>query len=392
MFAPVYFDHNATTPLDPRVLDVMLPFLTQRFGNASSRHEYGRAARKAADEARQQVALAVGAHPTEVIFCSGGSEANNLFIKGAAACIKPATIALSTIEHPCVREPARQLQHAGWQLHEIRVDRYGRVDMSDYGDALAKPAKLVSVMLANNETGVIQDIATLAARARAVRAVFHTDAVQALGKIKVDFRALGAHALTVSAHKINGPQGAAALVLDKRVEIKPLIAGGGQERGLRAGTENVAAIVGFGRACELAVAALDANASRLRIMRDALERGLALSGARIFSGAVERLPNTVFFAVDGIDGETLVAQLDRAGFAVAAGSACSSTSPEPSHSLLAMGVAPEIARGAVRVSFGRGNTEDEVERFLTVFIERVEGLKRLTAVAFEETLQFVEKD
>lgn len=381
MFAPVYFDHNATTPLDPRVLDVMLPFLAHRFGNASSRHEYGRAARKAVDEARQQVALAVGAHPTEVIFCSGGSEANNLFIKGAAACIKPATIALSAIEHPCVREPAKQLLRAGWQLHEIRVDHYGRVDMSDYDGALAKPAKLVSVMLANNETGVIQDIVTLAARARAVRAVFHTDAVPALGKIKVDFRALGAHALTVSAHKINGPQGAAALVLDKRVEIKPLIAGGGQERGLRSGTENVAAIVGFGRACELAVAALDANASRVRIMRDALERGLAMSGARIFSGAAERLPNTVFFAVDGIDGETLVAQLDRAGFAVAAGSACSSASPEPSHSLLAMGVAPEIARGAVRVSFGRGNTEDEVERFLTVFTERVEGLKRLTAVA-----------
>jgi cysteine desulfurase len=381
MFAPIYFDHNATTPLDPRVLDVMLPFLTQRFGNASSRHEYGRAARKAVDEARQQVALAVGAHPTEVIFCGAGSEANNLFIKGAAACIKPAAMALSTIEHPCVREPAKQLLRAGWQLHEIRVDRYGRVDMSDYGDALAKPAKLVSVMLANNETGVIQDIVTLAARARAARAVFHTDAVQALGKIKVDFRALGVHALTVSAHKINGPQGAAALVLDKRVEIKPLIAGGGQERGLRSGTENVAAIVGFGRACELAVAALDANASRLRIMRDALERGLAMSGARIFSGTAERLPNTVFFAVDGVDGETLVAQLDRAGFAVAAGSACSSASPEPSHSLLAMGVAADIARGAVRVSFGRGNTEEEVERFLTVFAERVAGLKRLTAVA-----------
>ena len=381
MFAPVYFDHNATTPLDPRVLEAMLPYLTQRFGNASSRHEYGREARRAVDEARQQVAAAVGAHPTEVVFCSGGSEANNLFIKGAAATMRPAAIAISAIEHPCVREPAKQLVRDGWRLHEIPVDGEGRLDMAEYSEVLASPAKIVSVMLANNETGVLQQVPALAARARGARAWFHSDAVQALGKIKVDFRALGVHALTVSAHKLNGPQGAAALVMDKRVELKPLIAGGGQERGLRSGTENVAAIVGFGRACELAAAALDANAARLNAMRQALESGLANLGARIFGAATERLPNTTLFSLEGIDGETLVAQLDRAGFAVASGAACSSASPEPSHTLLAMGVAPEIARGAVRVSLGRGNTRDEVERLVRAFADLAQHLKRMTAMA-----------
>lgn len=381
MFAPVYFDHNATTPLDPRVLEAMLPYLTQRFGNASSRHEYGRAARRAVDEARQQVAAAVGAHASEVIFCSGGSEANNLFIKGAAAKMRPAAIAISAIEHPCVREPAKQLVREGWRLHEIPVDAEGRLDMAEYSEVLASPAKIVSVMLANNETGVLQQVPALAARARGARAWFHSDAVQALGKIKVDFRALGVHALTVSAHKLNGPQGAAALVVDKRIDLKPLIAGGGQERGLRSGTENVAAIVGFGRACELAATALDANASRLNSMRRALESGLAHLGARIFGAAAERLPNTTLFSLEGIDGETLVAQLDRTGFAVASGAACSSASPEPSHTLLAMGVAPQIARGAVRVSLGRGNTRDEVERFLRTFADLAQHLKRMTAMA-----------
>jgi len=235
--------------------------------------------------------------------------------------------------------------------------------------------------LANNETGVVQPIPALAARARGVRAMFHTDAVQALGKIKVDFRALGAHALTVSAHKLNGPQGAAALVVDKRVELRPLIAGGGQERGLRSGTENVAAIAGFGKACELAVAALEQSAARTRALRESLERGLTRLGARIFGAAAERLPNTSFFAIEGLDGETLVAQLDRQGFAVASGSACSSASPEPSHTLLAMGVAPDVARAAVRVSLGRGNSDDDVQRFLKALADVVARLKQLTALA-----------
>lgn len=381
MFAPAYFDHNATTPLDPRVLEAMLPFLGGRAANASSRHEYGRAARRAIDAARQQVALAVGAHASEVVFCSGGSEANNLFIKGAAARLKPGTIAISAIEHPCVREPARQLLSRGWRLREVAVDAEGRLDGRDYDDALAESPRLLSVMLANNEAGTIQPVAALAERARRAGALFHTDAVQALGKVVVDFRALGVHALTVSAHKIHGPQGAAALVVDKRVELEPLITGGGQERGLRSGTENVAAIAGFGRACELAVASLEGSSGRLAQLRGALEHGLAALGARIFGAGAPRLPNTSFFGVEGIDGETLVAQLDRAGFAVASGSACSSALPEPSHTLLAMGVAPDVARNAVRVSLGRANTLDEVQRFLQAFADLTAKLRRMTALA-----------
>jgi cysteine desulfurase len=381
MFAPTYLDHNATTPLDARVLEAMLPYLRSRFGNASSRHEYGRAARAAVDEARQRVAAAVGAHPTEVIFTSGGSEANNLFLKGAAACLRPGLVAVSAVEHPCVREPARDLERAGWRVHEIAVDGEGRVDAADYAAILAQRPALVSVMAANNETGVLQDISALAQQARAAGAWFHSDAVQALGKIRLDFRALGVHALTLSSHKIYGPKGAGALVLDKRVELRALISGGGQERNLRCGTENVAALVGFGVACELAAARLEQDAARLRALRGQAEQGLVALGARIFSGGAERLPNTIFFSLPGLDGETLVAKLDRAGFAVASGSACSSASPEPSHTLLAMGVAPDIARGAVRISLGRDNAQTQVEQFLAALRDLVIKLKNMAALA-----------
>lgn len=385
-FAPVYLDWNATTPLAPEVRDAMLPWLGAaepvRFGNASSRHEYGRQARAAIDEARARVAAAVGAHATEVIFTSGGSEANNLFLKGAAACFKPGTLAISAIEHPCVREPARQLRRAGWTLREIAVDADGRIDVADWQRAIEARPALVSVMLANNETGVLQDVVALAGDARKAGALLHTDAVQALGKIEVDFRALGVHAMTLSAHKIGGPLGAGALVVDKRVELSPLIAGGGQERGLRSGTENVAAIVGFGIACERAVAHRAAEASRLVALRDRVENALAVLGAVVFSRAAARLPNTVFFAFDAIDGETLVGKLDRAGFACASGSACSSAQPEPSHTLLAMGVDPVVARGAVRVSLGRDTTAEEVERFVATLSHVVRDLKKLASVAF----------
>lgn len=385
MFAPAYLDYNATTPLEPAVLAAMLPYLEQQFGNASSRHEYGRAARKAIDEARQQVAHATGSHPTEVVFTSGGSEANNLFIKGAAANLKPGLIAISSIEHPCVREPAKVLKKQGWTMHEIAVDASGRIDSADYAATLAQAPKLISVMRANNETGVLQDVAALSEQARPSRAWFHSDAVQALGKVPVDFRSLGVHGLTVSAHKIGGPKGAAALIVDKRVEISPLISGGGHERGLRSGTENVAAIVGFGAACEIAVQRLDNLPQRLRVLRDELEQGLTAQGARIFGAGVKdiegRLPNTVYFSIPGIDGETLVGKLDRVGFAVASGAACSSANPEPSHVLLAMGVESEIARGAVRISLGAASTQKQVKDFLVALDGMVVQLRGLTALA-----------
>ena len=377
----VYFDHNATTPVDERVLAAMLPYLREHYGNASSRHEFGTQARKAVDIAREQVAALVNVQPVQVVFMSGGTEANNLFIKGAAAHLRPTQIAVSAIEHPCVAKPAQELVRGGWKLRRLAVARDGEIDLADVDAALAEATGLMSVMLANNETGVIQDVAAVSARARAARAWMHTDAVQALGKIPVDFGALGVHAMTVSAHKLYGPKGAAALIVDKRLELKPVISGGGHERGLRSGTENVPAIVGFGAACELAAGRASELATRLSAMRARLEPELHRMGAVIFGERAPRIPNTSYFAFKGIDGEALVIELDKVGYAVAAGAACSSASTEPSATLLAMGVPAELARGAVRFSLGAGNTIQQVEEFVVALSGVVKRLRRLAAVA-----------
>ena len=377
----VYLDHNATTPLDERVLEAMLPFLRSQYGNASSRHELGTVARKAIDAAREQVAALVGVQASQVVFTSGGTEANNLFIKGGAGYLKPAQVAVSAIEHPCVARPAQELARSGWKVRKLAVTRDGVVDLADVEAALAEPTGLVSVTLANNETGVIQPVAEVAGMAKAARAWVHTDAVQALGKIPVDFEALDVHAMTLSAHKIYGPKGAGALVVDKRIELRPLLSGGGHERGLRSGTENVPAIVGFGAACELAAARLEEMGTRLDVLRNGLERGLDRLGAVVFGARANRVPNTTYFALRGIDGETLVIELDKAGYAVAAGAACSSANPEPSATLVAMGVAPEIARGAVRVSLGAGTTGADIEGFVKALGETAGRLRKLTAMA-----------
>lgn len=384
MSAAVYLDHNATTPLAPEVWEAMAPYFAERFGNPSSRHEWGRTARRALDEARERVAAAVGAHPSEVIFTSGGTEANNLFLKGAAATMPAGLIVHSAIEHPSVSRPARALMRQGWRVREIAVEGEGRVQEDDFAAAIAEKPALVSVMLANNETGVVQDLETLAQAAQGNGACFHSDAVQALGRIALDFRRLnaaGVHALSLSAHKIGGPKGIGALILDKRVEIAPLIDGGGQERGLRSGTENIPAIVGFGVACTAAVSRLAGEAERQARLREKLEAGLAALGAKIFSAAAPRLPNTSYFAFPGLDGETLVERLARKGFALASGAACSSARSEPSHVLLAMGVAPELARGAVRASLGPANDAEQIEVFLAALSTTVSQLRAMTAMA-----------
>ncbi len=376
-----YFDHNATTPLDESVLARMLPFLRQEYGNASSRHDFGTRARRAVNKAREQIAGSVNVQPVQVVFVSGGTEANNLFIRGAAAYLKPGQIAISAIEHPCVAKPAQDLVRQGWKLRKLAVDGQGRIDLADAEVALREPTALVSVMLANNETGVIQPVAEIATMAQEKRALMHTDAVQALGKIAVDFQALGVHAMSLSAHKIYGPKGIGALVVDKRLELKPIIHGGGHEGGMRSGTENVPAIVGFGAACELAGQRMEAIAQRTRKLRDDAEEGAAALGAIIFGRGAQRIANTTYFAFPDIDGETLVIELDKAGFALASGAACSSTSTEPSATLLAMGVSPELARGALRVSFGAQNTAGEVEDFMHALGATVSRLRRLTAIA-----------
>ena len=377
----VYFDHNSTTALKTQVLEAMLPFMANQHGNPTSRHSFGRTARTAVEHAREQVAAAVGAYATQIVFTASGTEANNFAVHGICSNLEAGQILTSAIEHPCVSRPALAMQAQGWQAKSIRVDADCNIDMMHLQSLLQTPTSLVSVMLANNETGAIQDIAKVAELARERKAYVHTDAVQALGKIPVDFFALNVHALTISSHKIGGPLGAGALVLDKRIDIQPLLHGGGQEKGLRSGTENVAAIVGFGAACELAVSHLTAFDMHTENLRKHLEAGLSKLNAVMFGQNDLRIPNTSFFAFPNIEGETLVMALDRKGFAVASGSACSSDSDKPSHVLLAMGVNEDLARGAVRVSFGLSNTLEQVQHFLVVLKNECARLKNLTAMA-----------
>ena len=377
----VYFDHNATTQIDARVLDAMLPWMRAQSGNPSSRHQYGRAAREAVAQAREQVARACGAQASQVVFTASGTEANNLAIKGLADHVHHGQILSSAVEHPCVTRSAIAMRGLGHTSNSIPVSGDGKVDLEQFKTQLSQATSLVSVMLANNETGVLQDVAELAEIARAHGSLMHTDAVQALGKIDLNFNDLNVHAMTVSSHKLQGPQGAAALILDKRVDIQPLLHGGGQERGLRSGTENVAAIVGFGLACELAIQQLADYQRHTLKLRTQLEAGLASMNATIFGAQSNRLSNTSFFAMDGIEGETLVVALDRKGYAVASGSACSSDSTEPSAVLLAMGVQEDVARGAVRLSLGAQNTAQQVADFLQQLQQEILRLKQLSAMA-----------
>lgn len=361
----VYLDHNATTPLAPEVLEAMLPYLRDRFGNPSSAHRAGRDAHDAIERARSQVAALVKARPEEIVFTSGGTEANNLALKGIAAVYPPGEIAVSAIEHSSVLAPARALADQGWGVREIGVDCEGRVTAETLVAALNADTRLVSVMAANNETGVVQDIAALAEAARAAGTIMHCDAIQAAGKIALDFAASGAHLMTLSAHKINGPKGVGALVVDRRIDIAPQLHGGGHEGGRRAGTENVAGIVGFGAAAERIAQGIEARGARLGTLRAHLETRLqALPGIEIHGAGAHRIPNTAFFSVAGIDGATLLMLLDESGFALSSGSACGSGDPEPSHVLLAMGVGRERAQGALRVSLGEGSRAEEIDAFV----------------------------
>jgi cysteine desulfurase len=374
----IYLDHNAGAPLDERVLEAMLPYLQKQQGNPSSVHRYGRLAREAIELARSQVAALVQAVPSQVIFTSGGTEANNLAVRGTMGACSSGHVAISAVEHPSLREPAWALRDRGVEVTEIEVDSQGRVTLQALEKALRPTTRLVSVMWASNETGVLQDISSLSAPVRAQDVLLHTDAVQAVGKVPLDFSASGVHLMSLSAHKMGGPKGVGALVVDSRLEITPLLQGGGQERGLRSGTENVAAIVGFGKAAELASAELHHRAEEWARLRAHLEQALRqLPGVVIFGEEAPRLPNTVFFAVPGIDGETLLMALDKAGIAVSSGSACGSGSRQPSHGLLAMGVAPELAQGAIRVSLGTENTLPQMDELITVLKSQIDIFQRM---------------
>jgi cysteine desulfurase len=377
----VYFDHNATTAIDKKVLSVMMPYLETQQGNPTSQHSFGRHARTAIEEAREQVALAIHAHPTEVIFTSGGTEANNMIVHGAAIKNPQSTLVRSNIEHPCVARPMEAFTRQGWHQDLLKVNHDGVIPNEAYQSITADNISLVSVMLANNETGVIQEVSHLSDFAKGKKAISHTDAVQAFGKMDVRFDELQIDAMTLSSHKIYGPQGVGALILNKRSDIEPLIYGGGQERNLRSGTENIAAIVGFGKACELISESLKESSMRSRELQTTLEFHLKALGAQIFSEKVKRLSNTTFFAFKDIEGSTLLTALDKKGFAIASGSACSSVNKEPSHVLLAMGIDEDLARGALRISFGNQNTINDVTSFIETLKKELQTLKQLTAIA-----------
>ncbi|MBI4184680.1 MAG: cysteine desulfurase [Proteobacteria bacterium] len=361
---PIYLDHNATAPLRREAKEVLVAALAET-GNPSSVHGFGRRARRLVEDAREAVARLVNARPADVVFTASGSEANNLALRGAGR----ETVFVSAIEHPSV------LWAAGAGARLIPVGRSGVVDLAALEAMLAGAAgpALVSVMLANNETGVLQPVAAVAALARAHGALVHADAVQAAGRIPVDFAALGVDLMTVSAHKLGGPLGAAALVVSERVALVPGIAGGGQERGRRAGTENVPAIAGFGAAARAAAAEVADPAlspwPRVAALRQRIEHGLgrAHPDLVVFGREAERLPNTLSFALPGLSAETAVMALDLAGIAVSAGAACSSGKVSPSHVLAAMGAGPELAGAAIRVSLGPGNDEADVGRFLATW-------------------------
>ena len=379
----VYLDNNATTPVDERVLETMLPYLKGRFANASSGYRSGREVRAAIDVAREQVAALVNAHPSQVVFTSGGTEANNMALKGVAARLSSGLIAISAVEHSSVSEPAKALQRNGWSVAKIAVDSSGLIDEASLSTIAGQAPKIMAVMMANNETGAIQDLTHVAEVARTCGATLLTDAVQAAGKIPLDFSACGAHLMSLSAHKIYGPKGAGALIVDKTVDLEPLLHGGGHEKGRRAGTENVAAIVGFGAASELVANELTERQKHMQGLQKILEQQLVtdIPGLRIFGQQAERLPNTTFFAVPGLDGETLLMALDQAGLAVSSGSACGTGDVEPSHVLLAMGIDAGLARSAVRVSTGKDTSRDEIDHFVKCLKEQVRVLQNFGAVA-----------
>ncbi|MBP1620183.1 MAG: selenium donor protein/cysteine desulfurase NifS,TIGR03402 [Acidobacteria bacterium] len=360
----VYLDYNATTPVDPRVIEAMRPALASLFGNPSSGHRPGRAARAAVEEARERVAACLGAESDEIVFTSGGSESDNQAIHGVVAARGGGHVVVSAVEHPAVLEPARALAAEGRiRLTVVPVDRFGRVDPDEIERALAADTVLVSVMLANNEVGTLEPVAEIAARCRRRGVLVHTDAAQAVGKVPVDVGTLGVDLLTVAGHKLYAPKGIGALFVRRGVELAPLIRGAGHERGLRSGTENVASIVGLGVACSLAAAELAEERERLAALRDRLEAMLAEGFPALVRHGhpVERLPNTASVAFPGVDANLLLTRLaDEVG--ASAGAACHTDAVHPSAVLLAMGVDAAMAMSTVRFSVGRFSTADEVER------------------------------
>ena len=381
----VYLDHAATTPVRPEVLDAMLPFLGEEaFGNPSSAHRFGRTARAGVEEARRQVAEAVGAAPDEIVFTSGGTEADNLAVIGSALAARahdnPMRAVVAATEHKAVLAAAHAVARLGGEEEILPVTRQGIVQMDALDDALARRPAVVSIMWVNNETGVIQPIAEIAERCQAAEAVFHTDAVQALGKIDMTLAMPGLVLLTVSGHKIGAPKGVGALVVRDRDVVESIIHGGSQQLGTRPGTENVPGIVGLGRAAELAGHLRDDGAGRIRTLRDALKGHLieAIPDAVVVADGDAIAPHVLNVMFPGTDSEALLMHLDLAGVAASSGSACSTGSVEPSHVHAAMGIPEDLAVSAIRFSFGHDSSSDDVVRAAEVVPGCVEKVRKLS--------------
>ena len=379
----IYLDHNATTPVDPVVVDAVTKALCDQFGNASSVHSFGQSAKSSIDSARASVAALLGAGPQEVVFTSGGTESDNMAVRGVAEAQIPANrrhLVASAIEHEAVLHTFKALAKRGWTTTLLPVDKSGVMQPAVLHEAITPQTALVSVMHANNEIGTIQPIAELAAIAHAHGAVFHTDAVQSAGKLPIDVNVLGVDLLSLSAHKFNGPKGVGALWVRRGSRLVATMTGGRQERNRRAGTENVAGIVGLGAAARLALAKLEDDGPRLAALRDRLESRIldTVPGTAVNGNPAHRVPNTTNISFRGVEAESLLIALDLEGIAVSTGSACSSGTLEPSHVLRAMGLSPHRTQSSIRFSFGLGNTDDEVDRVLAILPRVVEKLRRLT--------------
>ena len=383
--ARVYLDHNATTPLAPVVAERMDRAAREVWGNPSSVHHFGQQAKAALDEARSQVAALLGGETAEVIFTAGGTESDNFGIRGAAEALEATGrrhLIASAIEHEAVLNTLKALARRGWEITLLPVDQSGIVSPDALRDAISDRTALVSVMHANNEIGTVQPIAELVQVAKAHGALVHVDAVQTAGKMPINVKALGIDMASISAHKFYGPKGTGALWLKKGVRLLPFITGGRQERGRRAGTENVAGIVGLGTAADYARSKMTAEATRLAALRDALEQGImgAIPGSHRNGAAEPRVPNTTNISFDRVESESLLIGLDLEGIAVSSGSACSSGTLEPSHVLKAMGLPHARTLSSIRFSLGADNTDADVERVIRVLPPLVEKLRSLSAV------------
>jgi cysteine desulfurase len=387
----VYVDYNATTPLDAEVKAAMIEDF-EIFGNASSMHGSGRLAHDRVEEARAAVARLLGAAPAEIIFTSGGSESNNTVFQTmrslASVPGSPRTEIITTvIEHPCVLNSATYLKSLGFTVHFLPVDEYGTIKMDELKSLIGEKTLLVSVMMANNEIGTIQNIAEIAALAKKAGAYTHTDAVQAVGKIPVDVRALGVDYLTMSAHKIYGPKGIGALFVREKAPLFPLIHGGHQEDGLRAGTYNNIGILGFGKAAELARGRVEAYGAGLSVLRERLQKGLleAIPNIKINGHPRDVLPNTLNVSFPGAEGESILLSMDIMGIEASTGSACASGSLEPSHVLMATGVGPELAHGSIRFSMGWGTGEEDVDYIIKIVPPIIARLRAMSTLVQTKT-------